>query len=230
MYIILHCRRRSGKWNGCSSRRRTPWEKKINSEDKFRNSPLSAQIWGQRGKCLRWGRHLLMQQMFSSPQHLCMMTIRSGGLECRSFSPQLELLCKWQFIKEIRDNWDPIVPKEKLSSCQLCTIPKSFQKSWKVWPLLCEDISQYSEHPGFWHFDKSCQRLSLLTSTIFASLLSSSSSSPSSSSLPRPSRSSFPPSGSWNSELPWLCVFWVEAREAGCVEPSSSESWRFINQ
>ena len=33
VYIILHCRRRSGKWNGCSSRRRTPWKAKINSED-----------------------------------------------------------------------------------------------------------------------------------------------------------------------------------------------------
>ena len=107
------------------------------------------------------------------------------------------------------------------------------KKGWKVWPLLCEDISQYSEHPGCWHFDKSCQRLSLLTSTNFASLLSSSScssSSWSSSSLLRPSRSSFPPSGSWNSELSWLCVFCVEAREAGCMEPSSSESWCFINQ
>ena len=131
VYIILHCRRRSGKWNGCSSRRRTPWEAKINSEDKFRNSPLFAQTGGRKGKCLQWGRHLLMQQMFSSPQHLCMMTICSGGLECRSFSPQLELLCKWQFMKEVRDNRDPIVPNEKLSSCQLCTVLKSFQKRLK---------------------------------------------------------------------------------------------------
>ena len=39
------------------------------------------------------------------------------------------------------DNWDPIVPNEKLSSCQLCNIPKSFQMRLKsltfvVWGYL----------------------------------------------------------------------------------------------
>ena len=93
MYIILHCRRWSAKWTVCSSKQRTPREAKIN-KGKFRKSPSLGQTAGQKGKCLRWGQHLWMQLKFSFPQHLDMMTIRSGDLECRSFSPQLELLCK----------------------------------------------------------------------------------------------------------------------------------------